>query len=765
MQSNKRKNRTGFFTVVDWFVNYRLEFIAILTLIFLFFLRYYDLLFGSQILSAFRDNTYIFGPEFSYISHLFRSGEYPYWIQGMLGGVQFYDNAQFSMDYPFYFFRFLDYGIGVTTLRMITLVSLLHVLILTVNTYVALRVLSVTQMGSVIGAGIHMSCLNTSLYAKWIVIIAAYSWFPLFIAGLYLLISSPKSWKGVILTTVSICGFMANPAQPIIHALIFGLGFLGVGVITTDHRAQFIKMALISGTLGFLLSSSTLISVLKGMKDMIRWVGHGKSVVGHQRLPLEVYSEDLNFSDLISVVVDPLQASGVGSPFIGPLALLLSVIGFLAIKSTRDRQKRYFLVTLLCLAIYAFLSAMGDTSGFVYLNYLVPLLNKIREPVRHLFFFSLAISIFSGLGFDILRELTKSRRSTYFLSVTLAVIVISILINYQELITRYNMLLTLLMTLISLIWYRAKYSVPLSNFFVYAPVIFAFLLVIQFSTRGVLTDPARWEINMEANTNSMEVLSFLKGIDSSRYRVVYHDSSLGDGQWSMNGLYYGIRSFQSQHVPIPFNQFRDLYNRDQYHHYRAIWGAKFHVFRDSMSYPIHSDNTYNVADLQIVEDGSAYEHGYLATRIVPCGDMALEQFLGKLSAEIEPGVAYIDTGSISQNDIIKRAKQSDTLIQVAAGHNEFLYYVNTPEQRLFVLNEYFSSNWHFKVNGEKLPAVPVNFNQIGCVLPEGSYTLEVYYSPRAFVFFWWVSRITLIIVAISLLLEVIRRYQWASWKL
>src|SRR5262249_49693389 len=65
---------------------------------------------GQHSVATFLDNTHFLLPLFTHISKSFAAGEFPYWINSIVGGVPLYNTPQFSILYPFYFFRWNLYS-------------------------------------------------------------------------------------------------------------------------------------------------------------------------------------------------------------------------------------------------------------------------------------------------------------------------------------------------------------------------------------------------------------------------------------------------------------------------------------------------------------------------------------------------------------------------------------------------------------------------------------------------------------------------------
>ena len=87
----------------------------------LFLIRYWDALFHYKIVGNSNDSVHLIGPVFKKANDLLRSGVEPYWIENLVGGIPFYNNAMFSYTYPFYFLRLIEYGEGIEVLRTISL--------------------------------------------------------------------------------------------------------------------------------------------------------------------------------------------------------------------------------------------------------------------------------------------------------------------------------------------------------------------------------------------------------------------------------------------------------------------------------------------------------------------------------------------------------------------------------------------------------------------------------------------------------------------
>ena len=110
--------------------------------------------------------------------------------------------------------------------------------------------------------------------------------------------------------------------------------------------------------------------------------------------------------------------------YLGLLPLMLSVLGLIA-----SRKKSVSLFWL-CVALLAFVLAMGDATPLARLLYHVPILNSFRAPGRHFIELTLAISILSGLGVAAILEQRISARlvRTVILFASLAMLICVVLL-------------------------------------------------------------------------------------------------------------------------------------------------------------------------------------------------------------------------------------------------------------------------------------------------------------------------------------------------
>src|ERR1043166_8829999 len=171
--------------------------VFLLVMLIFFALRFWPAFWHGWLYAPFRDNVWLYGSLFSRASEIALTGNFPYWLDTVLGGFPLYQTPHFSATYPFYFFGLLDYGKAIQVMYTLSYLTCLHNLILYLNLYVMLRVAGAKGLAALSGATIGLTSGNTEIYASWITIAAAYSWFPLLIAGMIRLLRAPLSFGSI----------------------------------------------------------------------------------------------------------------------------------------------------------------------------------------------------------------------------------------------------------------------------------------------------------------------------------------------------------------------------------------------------------------------------------------------------------------------------------------------------------------------------------------------------------------------------------------
>src|SRR5262249_54130540 len=233
------------------------------------------------------------------------------------------------------------------------------------------------------------------------------SWLPLALGAVFLILEDRYPKTGLVLGWTSIYLLVsASPAQPLIHFVYCSAVLvLGYGIRHRRERARWIRPArnlVVLGAGTLIVSSAILIpTTIFARRDMVRWTETGP-IVGNQSIPFAGFLTGQEKPGELAKVVFPLNVSTtIGDPYLGIIPIFLAAFSLFA------RNRNWVILPLFCLGLYALLSLTGSHLGLAYINYKLPLWNKIREPGRHLYVFALAACTLSAFG---LEHLTTSER-------------------------------------------------------------------------------------------------------------------------------------------------------------------------------------------------------------------------------------------------------------------------------------------------------------------------------------------------------------------
>jgi len=725
-------------------------------ILLLFIARYFNVLLDPNLTFGLgKDITYLLGPTFSNVS-----GSFFYdstWIPGMLGGMQIYDNPQFSITYPFFFFNLIDYGIGHEAHRTITLIIIFHFLILLINSYILLRILKFKKATCLVCCFLILIFSNFARYSSWVNILSAYAWFPLFIAGIYLVCQGPNRLKGSFITAIACFGFLANPAQPIIHAFYLGITLLVVSfIVKKGSRKAILKYASLTGILSFLLTSASIIPIILSSRQTRRFIGKLGSLIGSEKMPIEALFEyELPLHSISDFVLNNNNwIYGPGHHYIGPIAAILMLIGLIS----KAKNEKWFYNTVAFFGIYFIISAFGRNLGLTYINYKIPLINLIREPIRHIIYFNFFVLIFSALGLEYIVSKVKVKDNSSLVRIISSILIFSCIYNLAlevNLVKLDIYSLLLLSPSLLAIFFLSKWITPdIIYIIVFALVIFNFQIteIAKFQDPNK-TPPHKEELNL-ASLNLLRHLSTIE--DAREYRTQFHTTGMKSGAWSQNALYYDLRSNECQFFPIINKQWEQLMFFNKFFNYRSYWGTKWFVLdKSDTTYisnnalvEVHQDERY-----KILENQSAYNRFYLSKNL-EVFEGSTRQFARHIE-EIGDLNSYVtfcsteDFARLSKTIIQSKNNSNPEQNQVritSQSKNKIVLNVSSAETQLLILNEFYNKNWSIEINGDKAAIIQVNNNQMAVLVKSGIYEVTIKYRPIIFTILRLVQILTLLLI-------------------
>jgi hypothetical protein len=747
---------------------------AVVALAVTFLLRYAPFLAARQLFGPFMDNVYIYGPIFSEVSRLSLSEAVPYYLPDIGTGFPVFESPHFSVLYPLYLFGLLSYGGPLASLYTLTHLTLFHIFVFYLNLYVLLRCATVPPWAAYVGASVGMLAWNTQLYASWITVTASYAWLPLVLAGGVLLLRFPAKASGILVFSIA-TGLLAlaSPSQAVIHATLSSLILFAIGIAWLCLRrrlADIWRLAwslLVCGGIAFGLAGAAVLPMYMAIGQMIRHVGAGVAVVGHEHIPWKSFNLlQLSLNQAPGILLRPTWVHIVGSPYVGPLGVIGVLLAGIYFRRL-DAFLRTMVLAFGVIGLYGLLSGFGTNLGFAYVNFHLPFINRIREAGRHLVLFVIGVSFLSGLGYSLLAQTFREHKQSphvrvLILPATLLVIFAATILwelfqNDQSWMPRRFWIMTLTPLLFAL-----SYVCRLSGYHSVVPAAaLVSVAAVVVPVRGISISQS--DFNKPMNLLSHRIIQdFVNKIDASSYRADFRDNTFSNRFWAMNASYYGIKSFYNQLTPQPYDQFRfSLLTKVP--HLREMMGSRY-VLCGPDSSPLDP----NAKQILEIEGYRLYENSKPMSRLT-----LVHRVAGLASDErdfisvIKNGFDYLSEACVSATELEAARKflgnsaglphLRDRIINIVSRPNRSHSMIESDSRSLLVLNEWFTSAWKVRVNGKEQPVLRVNQWQTGVLLGAGKNRVEFEYRPILFRVLMVLHRITMVLLLVLVIFAIGRK--------
>ena len=714
--------------------------------------------------ALFMDNEFFIGTVLSAMSDAFGGGEWPLRMTTVLGGMPTHNLAQLSPFYPLYFVPLPLFETPIDAAHSMHWITLLHLLLFAVNMFILLRVMGATRVAAVTGAALVAFGANSLAYAVWMNIVAPYAWFPLYMAGLIGILENRVSVKYPAMATGAIVLLvLASPSQPLIHAVFVTCVLVLVRWWTNRSTADssvksvpFFKLAAIA-VIAFLLAAPALLPAFIEFREMIRWIGPFPAVAGYGRIPFEAFLiGQLSITELGGVLVK-IAHNGVGSQYVGPVAASLAVVALFA------RARSWITIAIAAISVYALVSSTGSNLGLAYINYILPLVNKIREPSRFLFLFQLGIGILAALGIDELRRVASSAQPSLALRrpgvLIAAIALVSLaaafaLRGHGAVVAPAIVAAVLLLALVaitifvsqthwrwrgeavSLCWGAAALAILATNVSWLPPPIAA---SHYLNNDGVALDMA---INRVADLDPRH-----------DYRLIF-EGSIDKQMAAMLASYQKVRTLNSYFNPAPLRQFQEMYHHGpRTDNYLQVLGARYLLCRDCAGVEYRGFKfREHIYGYDLHEASDALPHVQVAQRVDGRFD-GLADFVGKaVGYDLSRGLLFVEPGEVVTLDGTVPKTGACIVREDIRKNNRIRYFVSCGSPAVLILNEFYADPWRVTVNGAASEALRVNGNQIGVQLGHGAQVVEFTYRP-------WTFCLSIALAAIGVLLLLF----WAFW--
>jgi hypothetical protein len=726
--------------------------VFIVLMLGIFAFSYLPALAYGQLYAPFRDNVWLYGPLFSRESEIALTGNFPYWIDTLLGGFPIYQTPDHSATYPFYFFGLLNYGKALQVLYTLSYLTCFHNFVLYVNLYVLARVAGANGLASLCGATVGLVSGNTEVYSNWITVAGPWSWFPLLIAGMIRLFLVPLSFGSIALFAIPaalIC--MASPSQPVIQST-----FVGIVFFTSAALWQWRKQGIaavgrlflgfsISAVIAFCLCAVAFLPMTLATRDMIRFVGHHMWIIGHASIPWEAFNANqLAPRQLIHVLFDSSDPqAGPGGLYVGPLGvfgMLLCIVAY----HRAGAIESFLILAFGLMAFYFLIAGFGTHFGLAYVHFHIPLLNLIREATRHLVIFTTFAALLAALGLQSLMDvvtgkipLTKGWRRFFRVVTALGLVIFlaALAVDLWRVIPGWPVLLVLPLGLVLLPASSRQLGV------VGPGLLFLACLASMLSPLGTQPFFVSEYLRVD-NLTSHRVLRRVAQLpDISKYRVVVQNKAVRPLLLANNASFYGIRTLYFNFTVLPVAQFHEMQDEEPAN--LKLRGVKYFVCWqdekpfDSKARLLFTESGYRVYEVEGAMEPYTLVHAVRSfAGVMPFRVQIAQGFdYQHISAVRGSATQTVDPLLKSMEATANQAPASEDFLQpIVRTPNRFGVFVDSSQPGVLVFNERWSKDWRATVNSQPTKVIRANFTQPAVVLSAGRNYVEFEYKPMLF---WW----------------------------
>ena len=264
--------------------------------------------------------------------------------------------------------------------------------------YGYIHTLTKSRLAAFLGGTVYGTSGFMMAHLGHAVIIHVAAWIPLIIWSLEMLRRKITA-KWLALGSLAVAmSFLAGHSQILVYGLLVALAYvIALGWSAPAGRWRYYLTSLIIVLLGFSLAAVQIIPTAELLRESIR-VGYPFNYfIAHALPPRQA------FTTIFPMVFGGPTGSGALPYFgvenqtelTGYVGLLPLLFAAVALFAKRIQSPTIF---WLCVALFAFVLAMGNATPLARLLYHVPILNSFRAPARHFFELTFAASVLCGLG-------------------------------------------------------------------------------------------------------------------------------------------------------------------------------------------------------------------------------------------------------------------------------------------------------------------------------------------------------------------------------
>ncbi len=268
-----------------------------------------------------------------------------------------------------------------------------------------------------------------SLYLKdwssWLWALSGYTWIPLCLMGIWLIVVEQKPRGGILCLAVGTGLIALGTALPLAYAIVLMGTFMIASMLYArcGWRAALRSWGAIciGGVIGALLSATHVLPVLVRSNEYIRWFSGG-AVVGGFKPPYEAtLVSTLDSWGPFHLLIPFAQPGGLGNAFLG-----VGIVFFAGYLLLRSPEWKAFAWVMVVASVYFLLDAMGELTPIHRLTYQLPLLGSVRYPIANVVVTLVCLLIIGFLGAETMCRHLEQRRDLRVVGLALLIFSVSI---------------------------------------------------------------------------------------------------------------------------------------------------------------------------------------------------------------------------------------------------------------------------------------------------------------------------------------------------
>lgn len=724
--------------------------LAFFILVTIFYFRH--IIFGISTLVGPLDTADLIYSDYYFIAKSLKEGVLPLWNPHIFSGMSLVSYAQYGLFYPLnLLFWLLPYGGSPFPYQAYEYIVMFHILLAGYSMYLLGRHLGFHRAVAVFVGTIYMLSPNILLFTGWGNQITTFAWFPLLLLFAHKAFTKQQwyfAWAAGLVVGIII---LASPAQPAIQAmmLVGGLGLFWLFGKTQLHRWTIIWRTGLILVVGFCIGSLSLLPILEATPHLVRFMGADGSVVGNQPLSLAALTaHKLRPDHLLGLFFREDSRAAVGRTFFGIVPLFFAV--YAGITHFKKNKLARFLVLL---SLVSFIYALGWV--FPYIAQYIPLLNKIREPQRYLFFVTLALPVLAGYGMQKLlfasRALSRSRKTTLLAAgLFVTCLLLSPWWTYFSDFARIPIVASLLIiTFILGVWFKQYLSV-VGKWLLFGSLLLIAFLELTFYDKRFYPDSAR---PIDAYMDSIVRLQALApdaGEDPFRVALVLQDrgTPYGPSTADIAGFYdvwgYGnpishkLWRYTMRAVPHPDSALLDALNVKYF-----LVSQEHKAKMDELGFTLKMDipDTYampyskkKIEPLYVYENPNPLGSAWITNKTVFAPD---DNHSAKRMQQTDLATTAVFSKDSLSQDQIRQLSELPKVIDASASvvlssysPNRIRYEVTSSQPSMLVMSELSFPGWTARVNDVKTDLITTNIFLRGVPIGAGKTIVEVTYFPR-----------------------------------